>query len=373
VKRIFMIKYRPGTCLLHLLLVYLPGFLSAEVPVGNLVPAEARERLVFAAEQYLGVPYRYGGMDSLGLDCSGLVYLSFRDVLSVAVPRTAWEIELWAEKIPESELQKGDLVFFDTGGNIEDEVPGRASHVGIYAGEGRFIHAASRGPRTGVIYSFLEELSWRRAFIGAGRVLPPVSEAGGKGPPIPPAFTIEGEERPPGNKDGGDLSENRAGKLPLCFSVGMGASWNPFIAGSPPFRGVAVQFQLAYVPNLFSFGMEFRPEWDNALGIFRLPLTFSVGIGDIVRIFAGPAVTLGDPVIRTPDGDRRYIDKFPWIGIAGLTLTPLVFRTAKGKLALYGEAAWRTYFRESGLGSNSALDTGAALHISTGLRYVWEL
>jgi probable lipoprotein NlpC len=370
-------KYKPEIGLLrlflHLFFVCLPGFLSAEVLVGNLSPADARERLVFAAEQYLDVPYRYGGMDSLGLDCSGLVYLSFRDALSVTAPRTAWEIELWTEKIPESELQKGDLVFFNTGDNAEDKIPGRASHVGIYAGEGRFIHAASRGPRTGVIYSLLEEPSWRYGFTGAGRVLPPVPEADEKRPPVPPAFTIKGEEQPPGDKSGRDLSEKRTGKSPLCFGVGMGASWNPFITGSSPFRGLAAQLQLAYVPNLFSFGIEFRPEWDNALGIFRLPLTLSVGIGSIVRIFAGPAVTLGDPVIRTPDGERRYIDKFLWIGTVGLTLAPLVFRTAKGKLALYGEAAWQTYFRESGLGSNPALDTGVALHISTGLRFAWEL
>jgi hypothetical protein len=190
-----------------------------------------------------------------------------------------------------------------------------------------------------VIYSLLEEPYWRRSFIGAGRVLPPGIAAGDQGA--------------------------------LRLGLGMGASWNPFIADNSPFRGLAAQFQLAYAPNLFSFGMELRPERDNALGVFRLPLTLSVGVGDTFRIFAGPAITLGDPVIHTSGEDRRYVDKFIWLGTAGITLAPLVFNLAKGKLAFYGEFAWQTYFRESGLGENPAMDAGAALRISTGLRFDW--
>jgi probable lipoprotein NlpC len=135
-------------------------------------PAEAREKLLVVAGQYEGVPYRYSGMDRRGLDCSALVYLSFQDALSISSPRTAEEIWTWTEEIPVSHLQYGDLVFFNTNRNAQ----GRASHVGIYAGDGRFIHSASGGQRTGVIYSLLEEPYWRRAFIGAGRVLPPVLE-----------------------------------------------------------------------------------------------------------------------------------------------------------------------------------------------------
>jgi probable lipoprotein NlpC len=357
-----VIKHGSGIFFICFFSVCSPGFLFAEVPIGAISPADARERLVAAAEEYRGVPYRYGGIDRRGLDCSGLVILSFRDALSTASPRTSEEIEAWAEKIPESQLQRGDLVFFNTDNNTR----GRASHLGIYVGEGRFIHAASEGPHTGVIYSLLEVPYWRRSFIGAGRVLPPVSETEGRRPSELPGIAVEGGGQMP--KETG-----RTGISAFRLGVGMGASWNAFIADSSPFRGLAGQLQLSYAPNFFSFGVELRPEWDNALGIFRLPLALSVGAGDLFHIFAGPAITLGTPVIHTSDGDRRYIDKFLWIGTAGITLAPLVFKTAKGKLALYGELAWQSYFRESGLGANSALDTGVALRISTGLRFDWVM
>jgi probable lipoprotein NlpC len=133
--------------------------------------AEARLSLLAAAEACLGVPYRYAGIDRRGLDCSGLVYLSFREGCNYyAAPRTAEAIYNWTEKIDARELQIGDLVFFVTAGQ-------RISHVGIYAGNGRFIHSASEGPRTGVMYSRLDEAYWKRTYRGAGRALPWDDEA----------------------------------------------------------------------------------------------------------------------------------------------------------------------------------------------------
>jgi probable lipoprotein NlpC len=128
--------------------------------------AEARDKLLEAAGAYLGTPYRYTGVDRRGLDCSGLVYLSFRDALNYPTPRTSESIYLWAEKIDAAQLQRGDLVFFITAGT-------RISHVGIYAGDDWFIHSASSGPRTGVIYSRLDESYWRDRYVGAGRAVPP--------------------------------------------------------------------------------------------------------------------------------------------------------------------------------------------------------
>jgi probable lipoprotein NlpC len=123
-----------------------------------------------AAETYLGTPYRYGGVNRGGLDCSGLVILSFRDALGAAVPRTAGALYRWAERIPDEARERGDLVFFRDGGGI--------FHVGLYAGEGRFIHSASAGSQTGVIYSRLEEGFWRRHYAGTGRALPPGDGSG---------------------------------------------------------------------------------------------------------------------------------------------------------------------------------------------------
>jgi len=153
------------------------GFVLA--PKASASPAEkdaayheARSRLLAAAGKYERTPYRHGGMDRRGLDCSGLVFASFHEALGISVPRNAESLYSWVEKIPIDKAQPGDLVFFrTTGGN-------RISHVGILTGEGRFIHSASSGPKTGVIYSRLDEKYWARTFAGAGRALPATGISG---------------------------------------------------------------------------------------------------------------------------------------------------------------------------------------------------
>ena len=133
---------------------------------------EARFRVIVDACKYEGVPYRYGGTSKNSLDCSGFVYLSFRDALGVIVPRNAEGLYRWAEKIDIEEAQPGDLLFFRTTSRRN------ISHVGIYLGDRRFIHSASGGRRTGVIYSSLDESYWARTYAGAGRALPPSDTEG---------------------------------------------------------------------------------------------------------------------------------------------------------------------------------------------------
>jgi len=150
--------------------LFLTSGLFATVPIQEralqgISAAEARRKLLATAESCLGIPYRYGGIDRRGLDCSAFVYLSFREAFQYSIPRTSEAIYNWAQKIETSELQPGDLVFFVTAGS-------RISHVGIYVGGGRFIHSASHGPRTGVIYSRLNESYWARTYRGAARALP---------------------------------------------------------------------------------------------------------------------------------------------------------------------------------------------------------
>jgi probable lipoprotein NlpC len=138
--------------------------LAAEAPLTVVSAGDARARLIRAAQKYRGVPYRYGGMDQRGLDCSGLVFLSFRDSLKVEVPRRAEDLYYWTERLERDQVQPGDLVFFQQSGRI--------FHVGIYIGEGWFFHSASSGPKTGVMYSRLDESFWLRSYAGAGRALP---------------------------------------------------------------------------------------------------------------------------------------------------------------------------------------------------------
>ncbi len=89
------------------------------------------------AAKMVGKPYKYGGASPAGFDCSGLVYYSFRHA-GVALPHNTVKQRSATRLIKVAELQRGDLLFFDQEGK-------KHGHVGIYLGEGRFVHAPSSG------------------------------------------------------------------------------------------------------------------------------------------------------------------------------------------------------------------------------------
>lgn len=123
------------------------------------------KRLLGFAEQFVGAPYLYGGSTSQGFDCSGLVFRAHVLAGISSVPRSAFEQHAAASPVPKSALQPGDLVFFASR-------RGRVDHVGLYAGDGRFLHA----PRTGrpVGYDRLDDGWFATRFVGAGRFwIPP--------------------------------------------------------------------------------------------------------------------------------------------------------------------------------------------------------
>ncbi len=126
-------------------------------------PAD-RERILDAAKELLGTPYRYGGSDPReGFDCSGLVQYTHRQA-GIEVPRTTRAQYNASKPVSRRKLRPGDLVFFRIDGR-------RISHVGIYLGEGRFIHAPSSGKR--VSTARLDDPYWRRHYSGAGRFVGP--------------------------------------------------------------------------------------------------------------------------------------------------------------------------------------------------------
>lgn len=113
-----------------------------------------------AAYGFLGTRYRFGGTTRKGLDCSSFVQQVFRE-MEVALPRTAREQFQIGNRVPSGTLQKGDLIFFRTYASFP-------SHVGIYLGNNRMIHASSRD--RSVVISSLNTPYYRSRYIGAKRI-----------------------------------------------------------------------------------------------------------------------------------------------------------------------------------------------------------
>ena len=130
--------------------------------------ADKTSELVVSAMGFLGVPYQMGGNNvETGFDCSGFVKAMYEQTVGLILPRKAEQQAAATQQIDRSELQPGDLVFFNT-------LRRAFSHVGIYIGDGKFIHSPKPGAQVrvesmGVSY-------WRHRFDGARRVTP--SETG---------------------------------------------------------------------------------------------------------------------------------------------------------------------------------------------------
>lgn len=120
--------------------------------------------VLMRAISLVGTPYRYGGNSpDAGFDCSGLIDFVFLDAAGLRLPRSTRElIDLDAPAVRRESLQPGDLVFFNPSG-------GSASHIGIYVGEGRFVHAPSTGGT--VRLDRLDTAYWSDSYKGAKRVL----------------------------------------------------------------------------------------------------------------------------------------------------------------------------------------------------------
>jgi cell wall-associated NlpC family hydrolase len=128
------------------------------VPVGDEAADPTRSRIVFTALQMVGVPYRYGGSTPEGFDCSGLVQYAYRSA-GVGVPRTSREQLRASVAVPFDEASAGDLLFFQSADN---------SHVGIYLGQGRFVHAPYTGRNVEI--GSLADAYYQRNLVRVGRM-----------------------------------------------------------------------------------------------------------------------------------------------------------------------------------------------------------
>lgn len=123
-----------------------------------------RERIVQTGLDAVGTPYSWGGDDAEGFDCSGLVLYVFREIAGLELPRTARDQRREGRSVStKKELRPGDLVFFATRGR------GVTSHVGIYIGQNKFVHAPRRGTKVRV--DDMKNAYWTKRYVGARRYL----------------------------------------------------------------------------------------------------------------------------------------------------------------------------------------------------------
>jgi len=135
-------------------------------PTVSTRPGHLRGEVLLQALGLIGTPYRYGGdTPGDGFDCSGLIGYVFRQAAGISLPRTTGRLmSMSVPRVKRSALEVGDLVFFATNGGKE------VSHVGIYSGDGRFVHAPSSGST--VRMDYLSDSYWNKRYLGANRVLP---------------------------------------------------------------------------------------------------------------------------------------------------------------------------------------------------------
>lgn len=118
------------------------------------------ERLYRFIDNWVGVPHKLGGMDRKGVDCSGFITILNREIYGQDLPRTALSMANMVKRKYESELEEGDLVFFDFNGQ-------KFSHVGVYLHNNKFVHTSTS---RGVIISDLKDPWYYKYFSRGGTV-----------------------------------------------------------------------------------------------------------------------------------------------------------------------------------------------------------
>lgn len=155
------------TCLLAFLLLIVSACASNPEPSSRQLSASQKSTandVLFHAISLVGTPYKYGGnTPKTGFDCSGLINYVFLTSAGLKLPRTTLElIEINARQINQEHLYPGDLVYFNSNS-------GKVSHIGIYVGERRFVHAPSSGGT--VRMDNIDTPYWQKHFVTAKRVL----------------------------------------------------------------------------------------------------------------------------------------------------------------------------------------------------------
>ena len=347
-------------------------FLAAQ----EQTPEKLRAKVVAAAKQYIGVPYRYGGLTAAGMDCSGFIYTVAREAAKVQLPRTAHAMYSFCKTVPDEKREPGDIVFFKDGGE-------KITHAGLYIGNNQFIHAVSDGENTGVIVSSLNQGSWKRRYAGCGQFLPPSlpQDTRDKKTTKAPASAKDGaDEKTSENavkkndKEAAEQTENNAAnaflddisaKIFCAFSAQL--RWNFFSADKfvPTVTGASFQTDVYYKGRVLRPGLSAAFRLEPLMGIYQFPLCVTLGLPYGFCLYAGPVFTAGNA--HSLGTDRKLSAPiFP--GTFGALWQSPSFRADKSEVSFIQDINWTVF---SGAG-NTRLDftesAASGLRFSTGIR-----
>ena len=136
---------------------------AGSATTGPNAVADRTGSVLMQALSLIGANYRFGGSSiEHGFDCSGFVRYVFTEAVSLELPRSSYAMARLGKAVDRDQLEPGDLLFYNT-------MRRRASHVAIYLGDGRFVHAPSKGKQVEIVE--MSDSYWKKRFNGARRLL----------------------------------------------------------------------------------------------------------------------------------------------------------------------------------------------------------
>lgn len=346
----------------------------------DMSPAQAmvaREKFVAEAKKYVGCPYVLGAVGPDKFDCSGLVYYVARESIQKQLPRTAKALYSYCRVVPDSKKEVGDLLFFKTNNSGAS-----VTHVGIYIGNNQFISAISDGPNTGVIISSLNQPYWKPKYVGCGQFIKSAkgkidesqfSEDEFEKEDDDVTGTVNKKSSSNGSNKDIELSFKNFELKALVFDSALFCDWslvtpNSFMIN---WRGLDLQTNVRYTKVPLQPGFGFALRYNHGLGLFQIPILFSVTLNEFARFYAGPVISFGNGNMMGT-GEQICPSVFP--GILGASLSTPSLKVSKVKIQFVQDLSYTVYneMDNSALSFSDSIVAGLVLYsgvrVSLGLR-----
>lgn len=318
--------------------------------------SDLRNAMVVEAKKYVGCPYVRGATGPEKFDCSGLVYYVAQKAAKIQLPRTVKAMYGFVKIVPDSEREKGDLVFFKTTGD------GTVSHVGLYIGNNQFISAVSDGPNTGVIVSSLKESYWKRCYYSTGKFIRSGTQTESS------SMSNSVNE----NTQNKTFISNTKKEDKFMASSSVICDWSLFTAKSfmLNFRGISGDVDIFYkgIPLYPGIGLIFR--WNYLSNAFQIPIVLSLRVNDYLKFYAGPVITIGK--INVPSSEEKaYPSVFP--GIVGISWNTPSLTKGNFKVQLFQDLSYSIFNKEDNSALNFINSISAGFLLNTGIRVTFPL